>query len=76
VHEAGLGDDVIPAYAAPHRRDVAHASRHRLWQAAGFLGMTVEMLSARYGHHHPDHLSGATRAFKRHREVLAEALAG
>jgi integrase len=25
-----------------------------LWQAAGFLGMTVEMLQRRYGHHHPD----------------------
>jgi len=25
-----------------------------LWQAAGFLGMTVEMLQDRYGHHHPD----------------------
>jgi hypothetical protein len=25
-----------------------------LWQAAGFLGMTVEMLQERYGHHHPD----------------------
>jgi integrase len=25
-----------------------------LWQAAGFLGMTVEMLEDRYGHHHPD----------------------
>ena len=25
-----------------------------LWQAAGFLGMTVQMLEDRYGHHHPD----------------------
>ena len=25
-----------------------------LWQAAGFLGMTVEMLQEVYGHHHPD----------------------
>jgi hypothetical protein len=25
-----------------------------LWQAAGMLGMTVEMLQERYGHHHPD----------------------
>ena len=29
----------------------------------GYLGMTIEMLSQRYGHHHPDHLSGAKRAF-------------
>jgi len=25
-----------------------------LWQTAGMLGMTVEMLQERYGHHHPD----------------------
>lgn len=30
-----------------------------LWQTAGYLGMTVEMLEERYGHHHPDHLAGA-----------------
>jgi hypothetical protein len=38
-----------------------------LWEAAGFLGMTVEMLSERYGHHHPDHQQGARTAFGRHR---------
>jgi integrase len=27
-----------------------------LWTAAGFLGMSVEMLQRVYGHHHPDHL--------------------
>jgi hypothetical protein len=25
------------------------------WEAAGFLGMTVETLMSRYGHHHPDY---------------------
>jgi len=24
------------------------------WQAAGYLGMSVEMLDRVYGHHHPD----------------------
>jgi integrase len=33
-----------------------------LWQAAGFLGMTVEMLQARYGHHHLDFQADAARA--------------
>jgi integrase len=28
------------------------------WEAAGFLGMSVEMLDRVYGHHHPDHLAG------------------
>ena len=32
------------------------------WEAAGFLGMSVEMLDRVYGHHHPDHLRGAASA--------------
>ena len=31
-----------------------------LWMAAGFLGMSVEMLQRVYGHHHPDYLKEAT----------------
>ena len=65
--DAGLGPDVTP-----------HTLRHTAatwlmqqgtdaWEAAGYLGMTIEMLSQRYGHHHPDHLSGARAAFGRHR---------
>jgi integrase len=33
-----------------------------LWQAAGFLGMTPELLQHRYGHHHPDFQADAARA--------------
>src|SRR5262249_36581449 len=32
------------------------------WQAAGFLGMTVELLQGRYGHHHPDFQREAAEA--------------
>ena len=67
VKNAVLGPDVTP-----------HTLRHTAatwlmqqgtdaWEAAGYLGMTIEMLSQRYGHHHPDHLSGARMAFGRHR---------
>jgi integrase len=31
------------------------------WQAAGFLGMSIEMLDRVYGHHHPDHLRTAAQ---------------
>jgi integrase len=59
---AGLGRDVVP-----------HTLRHTaatwlmqngcdLWQAAGFLGMSPEMVERVYGHHHPRHLEGARRA--------------
>lgn len=32
------------------------------WEAAGYLGMTVETLERVYGHHHPDHLAAAVAA--------------
>jgi integrase len=46
------------------------------WEAAGFLGMSVEMLKRVYGHHHPDHLHSTARAIGyRPRQSLAESLA-
>jgi integrase len=59
---AGLGADVVP-----------HGLRHTaatwlmqagvpLAEAAGFLGMTVAVLEAIYGHHHPDFQSAAANA--------------
>lgn len=41
------------------------------WQAAGYLGMSVETLEQVYGHHHPDHLAGAVHAMGAHREQNA-----
>jgi integrase len=32
------------------------------WEAAGFLGMSIQMLDRVYGHHHPDHLRSAAQA--------------
>jgi integrase len=48
------------------------------WEAAGFLGMSVEMLDQVYGHHHPDHLRVAAHAlsYGRRRQSLAETLTG
>jgi integrase len=62
VRTAGLGADVTP-----------HILRHTcatwlmqagvpLWDAAGFLGMTVQQLEHGYGHHHPDYQKGAAKA--------------
>lgn len=34
-----------------------------LWEASGYLKMTVETLQRVYGHHHPDFLKGAVEAF-------------
>jgi integrase len=59
VRLAGLGSGVSP-----------HTLRHTAatwlmqrgadpWQAAGYLGMSLEVLLNTYGHHHPDYLSDA-----------------
>jgi len=70
---AGLGEDVIP-----------HALRHTaatwlmqrwcdMWEAAGYLGMTVETLEEVYGHHHPDHQKGIENALSRSQAVTRNA---
>ena len=33
-----------------------------IWEAAGFLGMSLEVLQEVYGHHHPDYLQTAAAA--------------
>ena len=40
-----------------------------IWEAAGCLGMSPELVEKTYGHHHPDHLKGAASAFGRHRQA-------
>jgi integrase len=62
------------AYAAGLPDVTPHVLRHTaatwlmqagadVWQSAGYLGMTVETLQNRYGHHHPDYLDGARSVF-------------
>ena len=67
VADAKLSPDVTPHTLRHTAATWLMQAGTDLWEAAGYLGMTVEMLSARYGHHHPDHLSGAKNAFSRHR---------
>ena len=33
-----------------------------IWQTAGFLGMSANMIERTYGHHHPDYMRGAAEA--------------
>lgn len=33
-----------------------------IWQAAGYLGMSPQMIERTYGHHHPDYMRGAAQA--------------
>lgn len=75
VKDAGLAGKVTPHVLRHTAATWLMQAGVDLWEAAGFLGMTVEMLSARYGHHHPSHLNNAKGAFSRHREAVAEAVA-
>ena len=63
VADAGLGNDVV-------RHILRHTAATWLmqlgtdpWQAAGWLGMTLEQLQENYGHHHPDFQDEAAEAF-------------
>jgi integrase len=67
LEDAGLGADVV-------RHSLRHTAATWLmqagvdmWEAAGWLGMTVEQLEANYGHHHPDFQEEAAEAFGRRR---------
>jgi len=75
VADAGLGADVTPHVLRHTAATWLMQSGTSPWEAAGFLGMSLEMLLERYGHHHPDHLSEARKAFAKHREAVAEAVA-
>ena len=59
-----------PGYGA---RVTPHTLRHTaatwlmqrgvpIWQAAGYLGMSAEMIERTYGHHHPDYMRAAAQA--------------
>jgi integrase len=57
----------IPGKVTPHtlRHTAATWLMQRgvpIWEAAGFLGMSPEVLQGTYGHHHPDYLQGAATA--------------
>lgn len=39
------------------------------WAAAGFFGLTFDMIERVYGHHHPDHLRSAVEAMERRRKT-------
>jgi integrase len=62
VETAGLDKYVTPHTLRHTAATWAMQNGADLWQAAGFLGMTVEILQERYGHHHPDFQRDAAQA--------------
>jgi integrase len=76
VAGAGLGPEVTPHVLRHTAATWLMQAGIDIWEAGGFLGMTVEMLSQRYGHHHPAHLERAKNSFSAaarhtHRHTLA-----
>lgn len=62
VSKAGLGKDVTPHVLRHTAATWMMLNGADLWQAAGYLGMSVQTLQSVYGHHHPDHQQSAIDA--------------
>ncbi len=62
VQAAGLGGDVTPHILRHTCATWLMQNGANLWDAAGFLGMTVQQLEQGYGHHHPDYQEDAVAA--------------
>jgi len=58
--KAGLGTDVTPHILRHTCATWTMQGGADLWQAAGFLGMSPEILWRVYGHHHPDFQRGVS----------------
>jgi integrase len=54
VKAAGLGNDVTPHTLRHTRATWLMQDGVDPWEAAGHLGMSLEMLERNYGHHHPE----------------------
>jgi integrase len=64
---AGFGRDVVPHTLRHTCATWLAQSGVPVWDAAGFLGMSVEMFERVYGHHHPDYQRAASEAVGRSR---------
>jgi integrase len=63
LEDAGLGQDVARHSLRHHTAATWQMQAGTdLWEAAGWLGMTVEQLEQNYGHHHPDFQEDAAEA--------------
>jgi hypothetical protein len=69
------------------QRSAPHTLRHRaatwlmqrgvpIWEAAGFPGMSPEVLQQTYGHHHPDYLHNAAAAIGQKSRYVSGAESG
>ena len=64
VRLAGLDDLVAPHVLRHTCATWLMQAEVPVWEVAGFLGMTVEMIQRVYGHHAPNHMSRVVRAIR------------
>lgn len=69
LEDAALGAEVVRHVLRHTAATWMMQSGTDPWQAAGFLGMTLEQLQENYGHHHPDFQEEAAEAFGRRRRA-------
>lgn len=62
VADAGLNPAITPHWLRHTCATWLMERGAEPWEAAGYTGMTIAVLEKHYGHHRPDHQSGAVRA--------------
>jgi len=67
VADAGLPEEVTPHWLRHTAATWLMERGADIWDACGYLGMTPKTLVDHYGHHRPDHQSGAIRALSGNR---------
>jgi len=65
---AGLGPEVTPHIVRHTAATWLLQNGVDMFEAAGYLGMSLEMLDRVYGHHHADFMNAAARSMPRKRE--------
>ena len=67
VKEANLGKHVTPHTLRHTAATWLMDEGHKVWQAAGYLGMSSQVLEQVYAKHHPDYQIEMVDAFQRHK---------
>jgi integrase len=74
VRLAGLDDLVTPHFLRHTCATWLVQAGVDLWEVAGFLGMTVEIIQRVYGHHAPDYMENAKAALSRRRSTVSSTV--
>lgn len=62
VRDAGLAEEITPHWMRHTCATWMMEANVPIWEASGYVGMSVTMLEKNYGHHRPSHQSRARKA--------------